>query len=148
MRSVWGKDCESPAGQTLTICASARLLTIQLPHCMLMSSLPWEHDGLRGHKVSRAVGWCGRSVCGVCECVCLGGLNFKCYWTERNRFYLQIVFNLWCCWNRAVWLNSVISRLNQNHIFFVSTMPVVLHVLAQITYFTSQLIYFQTMLPF
>ncbi len=57
------KECESPAGQTLTICPSPRVPTTQLPRWMPMSSLPRQQDSLRGHEVTRGVGWCGRSVC-------------------------------------------------------------------------------------
>lgn len=51
----------------LTICPSTRVLTIHLPHWMLMSSLLRQQVSLRGRKVIWGVGWCGRSAF-----VCLG----------------------------------------------------------------------------
>lgn len=51
----------------LTISPSTRVLTIHLPHWMLMSSLLRQQVSLRGRKVIWGVGWCGRSAF-----VCLG----------------------------------------------------------------------------
>lgn len=92
-----------------------RVLTIQLPHWMLMSLLPRQQDSLRGHEVIWGVGWCGRSVF-----VCLGQQKkggaaqmpflFGLKRAAATQSHIRATLSAFVCWP-CLWFCTFLAQL-------------------------------------